>query len=644
MKKNGRSIVEDLRLIQRGVKEFEKLLPGQMRMVAWKCLITAVLPYVAVCFSTCIVNELTGAKRREFMVLFVLLSIGITFVSYAVKVILEAGIGVGYSRLFDTHELLLTQKAHRLPYVVLESNGARKLREQVSGSIQVSGAGMASLYWDMEVVVTNLCSAVISVLLCMGFLGELLVGSTDETRRFVPGYLLLLFVLVGVCSYVSCKMTGKRFDVAYEVFEEGAKYKRYGEFYTLEYLSDEDAALDVRIFGQEKTILEETYQRCYAHFAEGKKKEMRAVSRYDSVKLLCMALCGTAVYFLIGCKVLEGIIGIGNVVMLHAAVTGLIAALSELAQIWTDLRNNNEHLQHFFAYMDLPEVQDSQVYPESVHAKKAAYETGEDLTAAGAQPITTDGFPHTIEEICFEGVSFRYPDTDNWVLQDLNITIKSGEKLAIVGPNGSGKSTMIKLLCRLYEPTKGRILLNGRDIRSYSYIEYVQLLGTVFQDFSLFAFPLGENIAAGKKYDAQCVTEALQKVGWEQKLAELPKGLEQFLFHDFSEEGINVSGGEAQKLAIARALYKDAPIMILDEPTAALDPYAEYEIYQSFYELAKGKTLLSISHRLSSCRMCDRILVLESGKIVQSGSHEELVTQKQGRYLEMWQAQAQYYT
>ncbi|MBQ7777225.1 MAG: ABC transporter ATP-binding protein [Lachnospiraceae bacterium] len=628
MTKNGRTLREDIQLIIRGVKEFDKLLPKQMAIVALKCIVTACLPYIAVMMSTGIVNELTGAQNRAKLLTFALLSVGLTFILYLWKAMLEAKISIGYSRLFSTHELLLTNKAYKLPYESLESSRVRNLREQVSGSLNLSGGGMASLYWDMEVVFTNLCSVLISMILCAGFFGSLCSKVGSRGWETIFSYFVLLLLLVVSCAYVSCKMTGKRFDVAFQVFEEGAKFKRFGEFYTLEYLSDEDAALDVRIFRQEEMILKESYRRCYEHFAKGKTKEMRAVNKYDSVKLLCTALCGVTVYFLVGLKALDGTIGIGSVVMLYTAVTGLILTLSELAQIWTDLRNNNEHLIRYFAYMDLPETEECVAEVECSDASETA----------GSQTMGI-----AIKEIRFEQVSFQYPESDSWVLQDLNLTIQAGEKLAIVGQNGCGKSTMIKLLCRLYQPTKGRILLNGRDIWTYPQKEYTGLLATVFQDFSLFAFSIGENVAAGREYDAERVKGALQKAGLGEKFGRLQKGMEQVLFHDFEEEGENLSGGEAQKLAIARALYKDAPIMILDEPTAALDPYAEFEIYQSFYELSKGKTLLSISHRLSSCRMCDRILVLEAGKLIQSGSHEELLGNTQGKYYQMWHAQAQYY-
>ena len=212
-----------------------------------------------------------------------------------------------------------------------------------------------------------------------------------------------------------------------------------------------------------------------------------------------------------------------------------------------------------------------------------------------------------------------------------------------MGENGSGKTTLIKLLCRLYRPLSGSILLNGRDIWDYPYGEYMGYLAAVFQDFSLFAFSLAENVAGTRAYDGERVLAALGKAGLSERVSGYPKGIRQSLFHDFDEEGVDVSGGEAQKLAIARAVYKDSRLMVLDEPTAALDPYAEYEVYRNFGKLAEGRTVLFVSHRLSSCQMCDKVIVMEAGQTVQIGTHRELLSDRDGKYVRLWNAQAKYY-
>ena len=213
-----------------------------------------------------------------------------------------------------------------------------------------------------------------------------------------------------------------------------------------------------------------------------------------------------------------------------------------------------------------------------------------------------------------------------------------------MGKNGSGKTTMIKLLCRLYDPSEGRITLNGIDIRSLRYQEYISLFSVVFQDYKLMAFSLGQNVASSMEYDEDKATASLETAGFGERLSQMSNRLETTLYKDFDEDGVEISGGEAQKIAIARALYKKAPFIILDEPTAALDPIAEAEVFQKFDQIADQKTAVYISHRLSSCRFCDEIMVFSEGQLVQRGTHEELLADKEGLYQELWNAQAGYYT
>ena len=202
---------------------------------------------------------------------------------------------------------------------------------------------------------------------------------------------------------------------------------------------------------------------------------------------------------------------------------------------------------------------------------------------------------------------------------------------------------MIKLMCRLYDPTEGEILLNGVNIREYDYEEYLSLFSVVFQDFKLFSFSLGENVAAGADFTEEDVILALDRAGFGGRLEKMPDGIRTPLYRDFDRNGVEISGGETQKIALARAIYKDAPFIILDEPTSAPDPVAEYEIYSHFNELVKNRSAIYISHRLSSCRFCDDILVFDNGQLVQRGPHERLLTDRNGVYHELWTAQASYY-
>jgi ATP-binding cassette subfamily B protein len=246
-------------------------------------------------------------------------------------------------------------------------------------------------------------------------------------------------------------------------------------------------------------------------------------------------------------------------------------------------------------------------------------------------------------EIEFNNVSFKYAGNEEYAVRNLSFKFRAGEKLAVVGRNGSGKTTVIKLLIRLYDPTEGEIKLNGKNIKEYEYSDYLSLFSVVFQDFKLFSFPLSQNVAASMEYDLESVNGSLEKVGLAARAATMPRGIDNPLYKDFDEDGVEISGGEAQKTALARALYKNASFIILDEPTAALDPIAEFEVYSDFDKIIGGKTAVYISHRLSSCRFCDNIAVFEKGSLIQHGSHSTLLAETGGMYRTLWDAQAQYY-
>lgn len=618
MNEHKRTLKEDFLIIKRGIREFGKILPGQIGFLTAKSALGAFTPYLIAAMSALLLNELAASQNISRLLAYVFLSVTATLLLSCLGSALDAKIAVGYSRLFSTHEILLTGKSYRLPFFLLENEDVRSLRDQVSGSIGLTGGGMASLYWDLEVAAGSLFS--ITAAFGLGLHFALRVAAGIKCGKIGAGtavfILFFLAALTAGCAYITCRIASKRFAVSFDVFANGAQYNRYGEFYDLKYLPDEDMAMDIRIFGQQRLILEESQRNCYSILAKGKQKEMQAALWLDTAKVLCAGICSAAVYAMTGLMAVRNVIGIGSVLLTGSTVTMLTTALAQLAEIFTDLRNNNTHLLHYFTYMDLE---------EETHAKGNAQES--------TKPC----------EILFDRVGFCYPGSKQAVLQDVSLRISPGEKLALVGKNGSGKTTLIKLLCRLYRPTTGRILLNGRDIWDYPHEEYISKIATVFQDFFLFAFSVAENVAASKDYDEARVYTALCKVGLQDKINRLPQKILQAVSCDYGEDGVDLSGGESQKTAIARAVYKAAPIVILDEPTAALDPYAEQEIQEQLFKNLAGQTMISISHRLSSCRLCDRVAVLDGGRLVQQGSHKQLLCQTEGQYAKLWEAQAQYY-
>lgn len=298
-------------------------------------------------------------------------------------------------------------------------------------------------------------------------------------------------------------------------------------------------------------------------------------------------------------------------------VAGFGAWMNGLFEAWRNILENEKLMDDYRDFMDFGVVEEGRQAPER---------------------------PGRTHEIRFEHVCFRYEGSEEDTIRDLNLTIRPGERLALVGPNGAGKTTLIKLLCGLYRPTSGTVYLDGRDIQSLDQRAVFREFAVVFQDVFAFSFPLADNVSCvdcGRE-DSERLRESLEKAGLWERVQALPKGAQTFMNKDLDEAGVALSGGEVQKLMLARALYKDAPMVILDEPTAALDPIAESEMYERYNELVQGRTAVFISHRLSSTRFCDRILFLENGRITEEGTHGELM-QRGGAYAELFSIQARYY-
>lgn len=426
-----------------------------------------------------------------------------------------------------------------------------------------------------------------------------------------PWLLLIIGTLLGVSTLLNARKN--RIEVKY--FSDLAKVDRVWGYVLFE-LEDFRFGKDIRLYGAAGTLLAKSAEQIKRLYDFDRKK---ADERFplDVLDAALSALRDFGTYIYLGILAIFGKITIGAFSQLTTAGGTLNASLQGVVFGLQDIVKRCN-----FGY----EVVKLMEYPPYLEK--------------GTKRVENLSKPHEIE---FRNVSFSYPNTGVQVLKNVSIRIKAGERLSVVGLNGAGKTTFIKLLCRLYDTDEGEILLDGVNIREYDYDEYMKLFSVVFQDFKLLAFTAQDNILLGKEDSPERVDELFEKVGILNKINSLPNGRDTMMFRQFDKNGVQLSGGEQQKLAIARALYKDAPVVILDEPTAALDPVAEYEIYCRFNELVGGKTAVYISHRLSSCKFCDRIAVFSDCTIKELGTHEELVHKPDGIYAEMFRAQAQYY-
>ncbi len=338
-------------------------------------------------------------------------------------------------------------------------------------------------------------------------------------------------------------------------------------------------------------------------------------------------------------KVLEGQVGPDDFVLYVGLALSLSDTLSSVTGALRGVRENELSIADYREMMELPDTREGRVCEGGEkRAGKGGPEAGKDSGAE--RPILHRKAP----EITFSHVSFAYHGAGKETLKDVDIAIRPGEKVALVGPNGAGKTTLIKLLCGMYEPSEGEILLDGEPSSGWSLEEWYRMFSAVFQDIGLLPATILENVAActPEEADRKRVRECLEQAGLLEKVESLPHGMDTYVQKEIFKEGENLSGGETQKLLLARAIYREAPILVLDEPTAALDAIAENELYQRYNELTRGRTSLFISHRLASTRFCDRILMLEEGRIVEQGSHEELM-EKKGAYYQMFQVQSHYY-
>ncbi len=610
---------ETIRLTLRGFKVWWQENP-KMLIAPMLCgIVDALSPYVSVWLLAMLINEIAGARdRQRLMMLALALLIAAAFMA-----LLSAGLNrwknVQWADIWHVQNRIFNRKLLSMDYASVEDSHTQELRTQIWQNTDSGGLGLYKLLNCFDSIIRSITSIAGGIVLTFS-LFILPVQSASLLWLNHPAFIVLIAAIM-----VAVTMTVPIFSVKAGAYwgkfaEENKFGNRLFGFWLGNLGEDTAKALDVRIYRQD--ILSKRHLQKYNPFTPTAKLPRAARGPMGGYHALSGAVAqvftGTA-YLYVCLKALGGAFGVGSIVQYVGALTALSGGLSLLLSTLGDLKNNTAFLRIVFEFLDIP---------NKMHSGDLKIENHKD------QPL----------EIEFCHVSFKYPGQDNYALRDVSMKFQAGHRLAVVGMNGSGKTTFIKLLCRLYDPTEGVILLNGVDTRKIGYQEYLSMFSVVFQDFRLLSFALGQNVASGVNYDGKKAERCLRDAGFGERLSKLPKGLSTPLYKDFEENGIDVSGGEAQKIAIARALYKDAPFIILDEPTAALDPIAEFEIYARMDAMIGDKSAVFISHRLSSCRFCQDIAVFHQGRLVQRGTHDALVADKAGMYHKLWAAQAQYYT
>ena len=594
----------------RALKLLHSFCPSYFPLLVLKSFFGKLSPYFNLYLSAEIVNEIVGARNKDTLITLVLITVIGNFAIAILGGILNRAFGHKETLLYQREAVYYNKKTLGLDYDNLENTEVRQLRRKIVESSRINFHGKQLLLMSVGRLVNITISAILALIL----------GIEMFVLMFASGFSWLIILL-------ACLIVGLvAFNVWYSFREKdkmGAVYRNVSQTMIDENRIDEamdcyNMGKDVRLYRQDKLIMK---IKNYAFDLHKKAFRTMESKRYKiNMPLTFTGILLEAIIYVFVCVyALLGTFGIGSIVKYVGFVETITGCITSYFAVFADIKYNTPFVEDYLAYFDIPQ----KMYQGSLTVEKR------------------DDNEYYVE---FKDVSFKYPGSDTYALRHVNMKFKVGEKLAVVGMNGSGKTTFIKLMCRLYDPTEGEILLNGVNIKKYDYDEYLAVFSVVFQDFKLFSFSLGENVASGADYDVDKVMGSLHQSGFGERLATMPEGIKTTLYKDFDENGIEVSGGEAQKIALARALYKDSPFIILDEPTAALDPIAEYEIYSKFNEIVGDKTAIYISHRLSSCRFCDKIAVFDNGHIVQRGSHDELVADESGKYYELWHAQAQYYT
>lgn len=602
----------NLSLIVRGYKLLFKICPKFMKWSVIRAIIDCLVSYFPIYMSSLIVNELASTQNSDRLIMLAL----ITIIGFLVLSIIRKIINVQYSlhNNYAYHSIAfnMLDYQNKMKYTYLEDSDVEKMKQQIYNYQNATGAGINRLMYVAQALVYAFVNIITAIVLTISlfvtnskiqYTG--IVGFINSPYSFVV-ILLVMTISILLSMIISIKHQKKIIDLYKQLEKDNTLLMNMMSTYG--YSSYVNGINDV-IYDIEARVAEKDFYIREAH---------RIQTKTAIISKTLDILQTIVVMIYIAGKIYTKSIMVGDFMLYVATITRFVTGVSSLVNHIGGLVYNNQFLKLLFDYYDLP-----------------------DDRYLGTLPIEKRS--DNEYEIEFKNVSFKYPKTDFWALKNVSFKFKIGERLAIVGMNGSGKTTLIKLLSRLYEPTEGVITLNGIDIKKYDYDEYQSIFSVVFQDFHIFAFSISDNVSCSLNGDKEKVVECLEQAGFGEKLKELPNGIETIITKLYDNDGIEISMGEKQKLAIARALYKDAPFVVLDEPTASLDPISEQEVYNKFNEMVKDKTAIYISHRLSSCRFCDKIAVLHEGKLVQVGNHDELVKDENSKYFELWNAQAQYY-
>lgn len=589
--------------VLRGIRQFD---PAMIPLMALSALLTALAQFLPVIAPKFVLDELIGPARAAVAAgnwpgtaTFFGLTLGFglsVLVSNVIDTIID--IHTGNRMITVRHHFMLRMggKFTSTSYQNLERPEVLDLAEKASKATESNWQGVEGILRCSQDLVRYLIA----------------LGLTAWIITLLQPLLLIIFLAIVLFNSWLQDRTRTR-----EKALNDALAPVWRRLWNLNWLlKDFQFAKDLRLFGLAPMLLGKLRKEQNRRLESQTKGWAGWLVTFNVMHILLFVQEGLMYAYLLW-QILLGQVGVGDLVMYTAAIRVFNGNLFQVMDSLSHIRFQGDFISDYRSFMDL-----------------------EDEHPSGRLPVSTRAVPR----FEFRNVSFRYSGQERDTLAGLDLTIAPGERLAVVGLNGAGKTTFVKLLTRLYEPAGGQLLMDGRPARDYDRDQYYRLFAPVFQEMDIYAMSFQENVAMDRRdsLDGARVRTALETAGLGDKLAGFARGLDQPLGKDLEDDGVELSGGELQKLALARALYKDAPVLVLDEPTSALDALAEERLYQEFDRLSQGKTAIYISHRLASTRFCDRIAVFEDGRVVETGTHQELLD-RGGSYARLYEVQARNY-
>ncbi len=611
---------EKINVIKRSAKLLEKANKGIFRRGMISHLPEVIGTFSGIYLASLVIDGVMGGKPVSYLLTAALIVCGIDLISYFIRHINNRHYAVNDTVYFKNVERFLCEKVMNMDYARVEDIDTRNKLDNAKTYVYNHNFGLPSLLNLSSRAFRNIFELILAFILAAPVLFTSSGEITDFKSFLLSGWgVVAVLIICGILAFIqSAFLIPKSEKYMNDVRTDKAIHQaeRIRGFYQSHTIYNYRNGKNIRIYAEQE-LIEERYKKAQNTITSKWKKSfvkvMLVTRSFDLIELfITLMLYGFAIF-----RAVSGAMTAGEVVAFVMYFSRIQYAVLGISDVIASLLSRAPMWQQLFDFLDIPDEK----YKGTIPTEKR------------------DDNEYEFE---FRHVYFKYPDSEDYVLKDVNLKWRIGEKMALVGKNGCGKSTLVKLLTRLYDPTEGEITLNGIDIRKYKYEEYMALFSVVFQDSKLFSFSLAENVAADTEYDAELVESCVRRAGLSERLDTMEKGIETCLYKDFDDNGVEISGGEMQKLCLARAIYKGSPFIVLDEPTAALDPISEHDIYTKFNGIVGTRTAIYISHRLSSCRFCDEITVMENGRIAERGSHDELIG-KGGVYKELWTAQAEYY-